>query len=304
MLTEIGAIMIILESPSGTEGVTDQPIYVEDLAINPTGEFIERPGRGAFHGPEMTGIIGGRHGKCTFTTEMRTDGSQAFDAGLAILLQACNYVKTANVYTIAKIATQQTITIECWQDGLLKVLYGAAGTFTMEGETNGRVLFKFDFDGLYKAEDDETPVPGYVPTGNVIMFGDGAFTVLSESHMISKFTFDAGNVVVPRYDITGPGGILHYQTTYPKPTASWDPEADTVANDDMHADWLAGVTGTLSLSVADGTDRVTLDCGKVQYMEIPEGARDNIRIHEVNAQCLETHATVPTMAKFTVDADP
>lgn len=302
MLTEVGAIMVILESPSGTEGVTDQPIYVENLAINPTGEFIERPGRGAFHGPEMKGVIGGRHGKCTFTTEMRTDGSNAFDAGLAILLQACNYVKTLEVYTIAKIATQKTITIEVWEDGVLKVLYGAAGKFTVDYATNKRVLFNFDFDGLYKAESDES-VPAYVPTGTTMMFGSGAFTVLTESHMISRFTFDSGNVVVPRYDVTGAGGILHYQTTYPKPTASWDPESALVAADDVHADWLGESTGTLSLAVGDGTDKVTLDCGKVQYMEIPAGARDNIRIHEVKVQCLETHATVPTMAKFTVAAD-
>ncbi len=301
MLTEVGAIMVKVESPLGTEAVTDQVVYAENLVMNPTGEFIERAGRGAFHGPEMTGVIGGRHGKCTFSTEMRTDGSQGFEAGLAILIQACNFVQTVEVYTIAKIATQKTITIEVWQDGVLKVLYGAAGKFTIDYATNKRVLFNFDFDGLYKAEADEA-VPAYVPTGNVIMFGSGSFTVLTESHMISKFTFDSGNNVVPRYDVTGPGGILHYQTTYAKPTCSWDPESAVVASDDIHADWLAGGTGTLALAVSDGTDKVTLDCGKVQYMEIPEGARDNIRIHEVKVQCLETHATVPTMAKFTVAA--
>ena len=302
MLTEVGAILIKLEDPAGAEVVTDQAVYVENLAINPTGEFIERAGRGAFHGPEMTGVIGGRSGKCTFSTEMRTSGSQAFDAGLAILLQACNFVKTLEVYTIAKIATQKTITIEVWQDGVLKVLYGAAGTFTIDYATNQRVMFNFDFDGLYKAEADEA-VPAYVPAGTTMMFGDGSFTVLTESHMISKFTFDAGNVVVPKYDITGPGGITYYQTTYPKPIVSWDPESALVATDDVHADWLAGTTGTLALAVGNGTDKVTLDCGKVQYMEIPEGARDNIRIHEVTAQCLETHATVPTMAKLTVASD-
>lgn len=302
MLTEVGAIMVIIESPSGTEGVTNVPIYAEDLVINPTGEFIERPGRGAFHGPEFTGVIGGRHGKCTFTTELRVDGSQGMDAGLAILLQACNYLQTLEVYTIAKITTQKTITIEVWEAGVLKVLYGAAGTFTMEYEEGKRVLFKFDFDGLYKAEADES-VPAYVPTGTVMMSGGGSFTVLTETHMISKFTFDAGNIVVPRYDITGAGGILHYLTTYAKPTASWDPESDLVATDDMHADWLAGVTGTLALVVGNGTDKLTLDCGMVQYMAIPEGARNNLRIHEVNVQCLETHATVPTMAKFTVASD-
>ncbi len=301
MLTEVGAILVKVESPAGTEAITDQTVYAENLVMNPTGEFIERAGRGAFHGPEMTGVIGGRHGKCTFTTEMRTDGSQAFEAGLAILIQACNYVKAANVYTIAKIATQKTITIEVWQNGLLKVLYGAAGKFTIDYATNKRVLFNFDFDGLYKAEADEA-VPAYVTTGNVIMFGSGSFTVLTESHMISKFTFDSGNNVVPRYDVTGPGGILHYQTTYAKPTCSWDPDTALVADDDMHLDWLTGQTGTLALAVSDGTDKVTLDCGKVQYMEIPEGARDNIRIHEVKVQCLETHATVPTMAKLTVAA--
>ncbi len=302
MLTEIGAIMVKVESPAGTEAVTDQVVYAENLAINPTGEFIERAGRGAFHGPEMTGVIGGRHGKCTFSTDMRTDGSQGFEAGLAILIQACNYVQTLEVYTIAKIATQKTITIEVWQDGLLKVLYGAAGKFTIDYATNKRVMFNFDFDGLYKAEADEA-VPAYVPTGDVIMFGDGSFTVLGNSHMISKFTFDSGNIVVAKYDVAGPGGILHYQTTYPKPTCSWDPETAVVATDALHADWLAGVTaGALALAVSNGTDKVTLDCGKVQYMAIPEGARDNIRTHEVKVQCLETHATVPTMAKFTVAA--
>ena len=301
MLTEVSAIMVKVESPAGAEAVTDQAVYAEDLVINPTGEAIKRPGSGAFHGPQHTAVIGGRHGKCTFTTEMRTDGSQAFDAGLAILIQACNYVKTVEVYTIAKIATQKTITIEVWQDGVLKVLYGAAGTYVIEYEEGKRVLYKFDFDGLYKAEADEA-VPAYVPTGNTMMFGGGSFTVLGESHMISKLTFDAGNIVVPKYDVTGPGGITYYQTTYSEPTVGWDPESALVASDDMHADWLAGVTGTLALAVSDGTDKVTLDCGKVQYLEIPEGNRNHIRIHEVNAQCLETHATVPTMAKFTVAA--
>lgn len=302
MLTEVGALMVIIESPAGTEGVTNQPVYAEDLVINPTGAFVERPGRGAFHGPEFTGVIGGRSGKCTFTTELRVDGSQGLDAGLAILLQACNYVQTLEVYTNAAIATQKTITIEVWQDGVLKVLYGAAGTFTYEYEANKRVLFKFDFSGLYKAESDEA-VPAYVPTGTTMMSGGGAFTVLTESHMISKFTFDAGNIVVPRYDITGAGGILHYQTTYSKPTATWDAESAVVATDDVHADWLAEVTGTLSLAVGNGTDKLTLECGKVQYMEIPEGERDNLRIHQVKVQCLETHATVPTMSKFTCASD-
>lgn len=307
MLTEMGAISIKIEDPAGSEAVTDQDIYVEDIKINPTGTFIERNGPGAFHGPETTGIIGGRSGKCTFTTGLRTSGSTALDPGLAILLQACNYAKTVEVYTIAKIDTQKTITIEVWQgaaagtSGLLKVLYGAAGTFKMRGEAGKRILFDFDFDGIYKTVVDET-VPAYAPSGNVIMWDGGTFSIMGESHKISKFTFDAGNIVVPRHDVAGPGGIGYYHTTRPEPTASWDPEADLVGGDDTYGRWIAGTTsgGGLSLAMTDGTDTVTLTGATVQYMEIPEALRDNKRINEINAKFLENHATVPTMAKFAV----
>ncbi len=299
MLTEAGALKVQIEAVKGTEEVTDQDIYAEDIVINPTGTFIEREGPGQFHGPETSGIIGGRSGKCTFTTELRTDGVQGFDPGLAILLQACNFVQTLEVYTIAKIAEQKTITIEVWESGLLKVLYGAAGTFKMRGEAGKRILIDFDFDGIYATPVDEA-VPVFAPTGSVIMWDGGTFSIMGESHKISRFTFDAGNIVVARFDVAGPGGITYYHTTRPKPTASWDPEADLAANDDTYGRWIAGTAGALSLAMTDGTDIVTLTSETAQYMEIPEGKRNNLRINEINARLYENHATVPTMAKFVV----
>ena len=300
MLTEKTTILIKLEASIGDEETADQAVYAEDLVINPTGEFIKREGAGLYLGPDTTGIIGGRTGKCTFATEMRTDGSQAFDAGLAILLQACGVVKAANVYSIATYAQQQTITIDVYQDGVIKTLYGCMGTFTMEYEEGKRVLFKFDFSGHYKAEAD-VALSAYAPTGNTMMSGNGTFTVLTESHMISKFTLDMNNNVVPRHDVTGVDGIGYFMVSVPRATAKWDPESDLVATDDMHADWLAGATGTLALVISDGTDKVTIDCAKVQYTDIPEGMRNNLRIHDVTVQCLQT-ANSTDMVKFTVAA--
>lgn len=300
MLSEKTAIKVKVEAAKGTEVAGDQDIYVEDLVINPTSEAIKREGAGLYLGPDTTAVIGGRTGKCTFSTELKTSGVQAMEPGLAILLQACGFVKTAEVYTIATYAEQKTISIDVYQDGVIKTLYGAMGTFTMEGEEGQRVMLKFDFDGHYKAEDD-IALPAYAPSGNVMMWGTGTFVVLTESHKISKFTLDMNNEVVPRHDVAGVDGIGYHMVSVPQATASWDPEADLIANDDIHADYLAGVTGTLALTLSDGTDKVAVDCAKVQYTDIPEGIRNNLRTHDVTVQCLQSGNSTD-MVKFTVSA--
>lgn len=301
MLSEKTTILIKLESAIGEEILADQAVYVEDLVMNPTGAFIKREGAGLYLGPDTTGIIGGRTGKCTFTTEMRTSGSQVFDPGLAILLQACGFVKNLAVYTIATYTEQQTITIDVYQDGILKTLYGCMGTFTMDYLEGERVLFKFDFDGHYKAEADIS-LSAYAPAGNTMMSGNGTFSVLGNSHKISKFTLDMNNNVVPRHDVTGIDGVGYFMVSVPQATVSWDPESDLIGTDAVHADWLAGITaGALALTISDGTDKVTIDCAKVQYTDIPEGMRNNLRIHEVTAQCLQLGNSTD-MVKFTVAA--
>lgn len=286
MLSEITAIKVGIESPKGTEFVTTQAIYVEDLQINPTGTFIRRNGSGIFLGNTEPGVIGGRMGKCTFTSELRGTGSGGIEVGLGILLQACGFLKTVEVYnTHSLFSAQKTITIEVWEDGVLKVLYGAGGTFTMEGEEGQRVLFRFDFDGLYKDDADEV-IPAYSPsTAAPIMYGGGSFAYDGESQMISKFSLDAGMVVSPKQDVAGPGGVTYmFQSTY-DPVVSWDPEAELVAADNVHGDWVAGNEGVMTLVMADASDTFTFAMILVQYKEIPEGIRNNLRIYEATGQC-------------------
>ncbi len=286
MLSEITAIKVGIESPKGTEFITTQAIYVEDLQINPTGSFIRRNGSGIFLGNTEPGVIGGRMGKCTFTSELRGTGAGGMELGLAILLQACGFLKTLEVYnTHSLFSAQKTITIEVWEDGVLKVLYGAGGTFTMEGEEGQRILFRFDFDGIYKDDSDEG-VPAYSPSSAApIMFGGGSFAYDGESQMISKFSLDAGMVVSPKQDVAGPGGVTYsFQSTH-DPVVSWDPEANLVATDNVHGDWVAGNEGVMQLVMADASDTFTLAMILVQYKEIPEGTRNNLRIYESAGQC-------------------
>ncbi len=299
MLSEITAIAVKVEAVKGTEVSADADIYVEDLQINPTGEHIPRGGTGVYLGTTYPGIIGGQTGKCTFTAELRGDGSQGLDPGLAILLQACGYKQTVEVYnTHSAFADQKTISIDVFQNGILKTLYGAAGTFTMEGEEGQRVLFRFDFDGLFKDTVDEA-VPAYTPsTVAPMMWTGGTFTMGGISQLISRFTLDAGNNVVPKQDIAGPGGVTYFfQSTY-NPTVSFDPEAKLKQTDPVLQDWTDAVEGALVLAFTDGTDIITIDALKVQYTEVPEGLRNNLRIYEVTGQC--RHSAGNDAVTFTV----
>ena len=286
MLSEITAIKIISETAKGTGLAGTQAIYVEDLQINPTGEFIQRNGSGIFLGNTEPGVIGGRMGKCTFTSELRGTGAGGMELGLAILLQACGFLKTLEVYnTHSSFAAQKTISIDVYEDGVLKTLFGAGGTFTMEGEEGQRILFRFDFDGLYK-EDADVAVPTYTPsTAAPIMWGSGSFVYDGTAQLISKVSLNSGMVVSPKQDVAGPGGVTYmFQSTH-DPVVSWDPESDLVANDAVHADWVSGNEGVMQLVMADASDTFTLAMILVQYKEIPEGLRNNLRIYEATGQC-------------------
>lgn len=290
MLSEITAIKVGIESPKGSEFVTSQAIYVEDLQINPTGSFIRRNGSGIYLGNTEPGVIGGRMGKCTFTSELRGTGSGGLEQGLAILWQACGFKQSIQVYNShSSFSDQKTITIEVWEDGVLKVLYGAGGTFTIEGEEGQRILLRFDFDGLYKDDSDEV-VPSYSPsTAAPIMWGGGSFSFAQADdeadQLISKFSLDVGMVVSPKQDVAGPGGVTYmFQSTY-DPVVSWDPEALIIATDAVHANWVAGNEGVMQLVMADASDTFTLAMVLVQYKEIPEGIRNNLRIYEATGQC-------------------
>ena len=73
------------EAANGTEIAGTIDIYVEDLEINPTSEFLRRNGSGRLLGNENLGLVEGQAGKCTFKTEIKSTGSAALDTGLAAL---------------------------------------------------------------------------------------------------------------------------------------------------------------------------------------------------------------------------
>ena len=286
LLTRKRVIKVKIETTKGTAIAGDQAIRVFDLDIKATSPFEQRNGTGLYLGNNNTGILGARTGSCTFSMELQTDGSQAMEAGLAILLQACGLAKTLEVYQVhSSHANQKTISIDISEDGIKKSLIGCMGNVTFEGESSSRMMCNFEFFGIWVAPTD-VALPAYAPaTRAPLRLQGGTWALGAESIKIGKYSLNMGNVVVPRYDVDSAGGVIYYMITDYDPTLSVDPEADLVAGYDFNGLWLAGTEAAASMKVDDGTDSVTFSTPKVQIKELSGGDREGILTYEYVGQC-------------------
>jgi hypothetical protein len=285
LLSRKREIKVKIETTKGTKVAGDQAILVFDLVINPTAPFSERKGTGLYRGHKETGILEERSGTCTFSAELRGTAG-AFEAGIAILLQACGLKKTLEVCQVHSVpAEDKTISIDVWEDGVKKGLAGASGNVTFEGVAGKRMMCNFEFSGIWQAVVAEA-LPAYAPSSDPPMRAQGGtFTLGGESIKINSFSLNMGCQVVMRGDFDGVGGIAHYHITDYDTVLSIDPEADLVANYDFNGLWLAGTEVAVSLLLTDGTTNITIALAKVQCREIPGGDRDGVLTYELVGQC-------------------
>jgi len=277
-------LQVKIETTKGTLVAADTDALVYDLTMDPEDPFVERKLSGKVLGHTSPGVLEGTAaGSCKFKMELRGDGSQGMDPALAIMLQACGQEKTLEVYTPTSVhATQKTISLASYEDGVKKQLAGAMGTFKLAPD-GGRLVFDFEFSGVWQAPIDAAlPTVAYsvlkpLPWGAA----SNAFSLDSESIKISTFEFDVGNEVVPRMDN---GRISYYAITDRDPTMTLDPETDKIAGYDLYGKWLAGTEVAISLAVTDGTDTMTLAGSKFQYREAKEGDREKFAIDDVTGQ--------------------
>lgn len=288
LLTRKKVIQVKIEAEKGTEetsGLVDVRVY--GLDIKPTAPFEERKGSGLYLGHDEAGVLAEQSGTCTFSAELRGNGTAAMDAGLAQLLPACGLKNTSETYQVTSShANHETLTINVYEDGVKKILFGAMGNVTFEGDTGKRMMCNFEFFGIWKAVTD-VALPAYAPSSEAApKIGSGTFTLATETIRISRFSLNIGNNIVPLMDANQASGIGYYAITDIDPVLSMDPEADLVAGYDYNGIWLAGTEGAVSLVIGSGAGKeITFTIPKFQYREIPEGDRDGVQIYDVTGQC-------------------
>jgi hypothetical protein len=285
LLTRKRVIKVKVETTKGTKVAGDQALLVEDLEINPTADFVERSGTGLYLGHSVAGVVGSKTGECSFSAELRGNGSSGLEVGLAILLQACGFKQAAQVYSVHSAhADQKTISIDVYEDGVKKSLAGCSGNVVFEADTGGRMLCNFTFSGVWQAVVDAA-LPAYAPSTTAPMFLKNAtFVHASQSIKLGKVSLDMACQVVKRADADAAEGVLYYMVANFLPTINLDLEADKVAGYDYYGVWGANTTAAISLALNDGTDKVTFTIPAAQAREITDGDRDGIAIYDWTGQ--------------------
>jgi hypothetical protein len=282
-------IKIALETDKGTKVAGTQALYTEDLEMKPTAEFVQRRGSGNSTGNGQPGTLNEPLGEFNFKTEMRGSGAGAIEPGILLLLQSGGLKNAAGYKPCSVPADQKCLSIDGWEDGKKKGLYGAMGKLKIEGETGKKVWLTCNYLGKWVPPTDEA-MPAYAPsTSKPLKMAGGTFTVAGTAKKISKFTLDFGSDVQLQPDPNASGGVSNYIITDHDATVSFDPEVESVAVDDVEGKWVAGTEVAVILVLTDGTDTITITIPKAQYKEVPTADRNGIAVHEVTCQCNNTN---------------
>ncbi len=284
LLSRKRVVQVKVETTKGTEETTGlSDLLCFDPKLESAAEWIERKGTSKFLGHMTPGMFSEELGVFSCSAELRGNGSNAMDAAISALLQACGLVNTSETYTpTSTISSQKTATIRSYLDGTLKVLYGAAGTCKISGEWGQRVMLELEMAGMFKAPADAA-LPTYSPgTTTPPLMGSGAVTLASNAFKFNKFELDFANQVTYR------PGADHYCIADRDPTFSFDPEWDKIAGYDFDGIRQALTTAALSLAIGSGAGKaITITAPKVQQKEPgKEGDREGIAIYEYMAQLL------------------
>ena len=131
-----------------------------DVMIQATIDVEEREAQGAFN--RLSGVPGARTGTVTFRTDLGWDGTATLPTWATILLPACGWVNSAGTLTPRSEApgtNVKTLTLGVYEDGVLKTLAGAAGTFVLNCPTGKMAFIEWTFTGVWQDVPDRIADP-------------------------------------------------------------------------------------------------------------------------------------------------
>lgn len=240
-LKERGVVAARLETTKGTANApaaVDGGTEVSDVVYSADIAVMERdPVRASFD--REKNITGNRSARLSFKTPLIGGSSAGSRPNVWAMLRACGYSESISAgvsvtYTpLTASASQETATIDFYADGILYRIVGAMGNVTLDVKENEVPMLSFEFTGVYVAPTDTaliTPTYSGVSPPSPL---SATLTFRSTTMVATGFSFNTGNEVVLREDITNAAGLIHAVIVNRDPTITCDPELETVATFDF-----------------------------------------------------------------------
>lgn len=292
LVNKVRVLAAKIETTIGTAeslSAADAVFNVFNPVINPTAPFTARPGQGAFG--SLRGVVGESTGQVTFRTELYGNGSGGVPTWASTFFPACGLVNSSGTFSLrseAPGANVKTLTIGCYEQGRLKLLRGAVGTFVATFIPGQLIAFDWTFMGAWATPTDTAILTPTHDTRLPIRASSATATIGSFSPCFSQMTLDLGNVMTPRTCIEKPNGIHSYIITDRQVVGTLDPEAKLVATEPAYTNWYNSVERELNLVVGDANDEITFNAPKLQFTNVQEGDRNGLMIDTINYQLNRT----------------
>jgi len=245
---------------------------------------------------KLADTVGSQLAKITFKVELKGAGA-AYSASilpaLGKYLRGCGFSQTVDTALGAEKVTYQpassgvpSITIGCYEDGVLKRIIGARGNVKFTGKVGEPVYADFDFLGVWDGITDTSMIsPAYEGTIPPVLLS-AAFNVGAYSAVISGFDIDIANALYLRESVNTASGYFSAIISDRKPNGSFDPEMVAVATHDWYGRWKAGTIGALNIGVVGAAqyNKFKITAPKVLYTKVAEADRTGLAVASTNFQ--------------------
>jgi len=267
-------------------------------------EFESREAQGGFG--MHTSVSGGRKGRITFSVDASWDGTATEPSWADTFLPACGWVKSGQVFTPRTEvpgANVKTLTIAVYQDGMRKILSGAAGTFTMVSPTGRTAVFSFDFMGIWAPPTDIALLAPTYPTALGLRYASSTTTWDSVALCLENITLDSGNTVVLKECASTASGYDHAIITNRVVTVTGNPEAKLVATQDRFGQLILNSEAALTWDLDGPTNSVlTVAAPRAQIIALTEGDRNGLVTDDITWQCNRNGSNIDQEVSMTFTA--
>ena len=267
-------------------------------------EFETREAQGGFG--MHTSLSGGRKGRITFSVDASWDGTATEPSWADTFLPACGWVKTGQVFTPRTEVpgpNVKTLTIAVYQDGMRKILSGAAGTFTMANPTGRTAVFNFDFMGIWVPPTDIALLAPTYPAALGLRYASSTTTWDSVALCLENITLDSGNTVIVKECASSASGYDHAIITNRVVTVTGNPEAELVATQNRFNQLIINSEAALTWNLDGPTNSVlTIAAPKAQIIALTEGDRNGLVTDDITWQCNRNGSNIDQEVSMTFTA--
>lgn len=323
MLTKRRIIAAKIETTEGTAeslANADGGIIVFDPKVDVDIKMVERNTVQASLS-RLAKIAGAQMAKITFRAEIKGPGSTYSASNVPALgkyLRACGFYEVVDTtggsekvtykpaspgstYSGSTSPVAPSLTISCYQDGVIKTIRGARGNVKFSGKAGEPFYADFEFTGVWNGlSDGALLAPTYESTIPPV-FVSATFTVDSYAAILQGIELDMANTVALRNSVNTAEGYLSAIITGRDPGGKFDPEMVIAATYDWFTKWkTSGAEGAMNIGNLGSTqyNRYKITAPKVTYTKISEADREGVDVADISFQLAQNSADDEIVIEF------